>query len=819
MNAQNPSPNEADGAGNYADSPNYTYQLKEPEWYKALTERVDWTRTAKDRFFFRSSIGHFHYIRPICCQVDNIAETAAGRQYFVAILGWDRVFTNNLSMSTAVSYTRLKYPYSYPVEEGTSAADWGLPAYLDTQTAASQMSPLLPPSIGYNIYQGLDYSYSTNATYYKTPSIRSNVTWVHGAHVMQFGGEYRLQQFVSLSNAAANSALQFDNTYTQISDDTGYLPTGASDLGTDYAAMLLGYQTNAYQSVGNPDHLGSPYFSLFAQEDWRFNRKLTLNAGIRFEHESPPVESGNRQIVGYDPNQQLVIGPASQSAYAANLSSYNAALPSGFSMPATINVNGGALYAGVNGAPRGIFNASSRVLPRLAAAYELNPKTVFRVGYGLFYGTLNAENTVNDQNGYSIATSINSSYDYGQTYIAQAAIPILDPFPLMNGIRFLAPYGNTLGNLVYTGQGQNYWPRNFAPPRMERWQASVERQLDRFSMIQLGYEGSYMDHLSVVQNMNATPAGYYTTGQVQNPNYGALTQTVNNPFYITNYSSLASSNPVAYGYLAQQNYFNSTGINLNTLLSPNPIQGSLTENNDNGKSRLNEILVTYKRRFGSNIDVLATFTRIFQFDKDWFVHDYDTTPTWHNDVSSSRPWRLAGTAVWKLPFGQGMAYANRGWEKMAFGGFQYGLTFEAQPGPLLTWGNVFFSGCTTSWKTCDTSSIKLSHPSYGEWFNTVGFNRSALPNGLNDTVFPYVIKGVRQMGINNWNMNVQKDVPIVDGVKLSLRLEAMDVFNHLLVAGPNVNPASANFGRVTADAYGGQPNYGRFIQISGRVTF
>ena len=139
-------------------------------------------------------------------------------------------------------------------------------------------------------------------------------------------------------------------------------------------------------------------------------------------------------------------------------------MPSGFSMPSSINVSGGAIYAGLNGEPTRLFNGSFRWLPRVAAAYELNPKTVLRIGYGLFYDTMNVFNNTNDQNGYSITTSINSSNNSGQTYVANAAIPVLDPFPNTGGSRYLTPYGNTLGNLVYAGQSQTFYPTTSPPP-------------------------------------------------------------------------------------------------------------------------------------------------------------------------------------------------------------------------------------------------------------------------------------------------------------------------------------------------------------------
>jgi len=82
-------------------------------------------------------------------------------------------------------------------------------------------------------------------------------------------------------------------------------------------------------------------------------------------------------------------------------------------------------------------------------------------------------------------------------------------------------------------------------------------------------------------------------------------------------------------------------------------------------------------------------------------------------------------------------------------------------------------------------------------------------------VFPHTVDGVRANGDNNWNMNIEKTTPIREGVNFEMRLEAQDVFNHLVAGAPNTTPTSAQFGQVTSDAY----TTGRWVQIQGKIDF
>ena len=170
----------------------------------------------------------------------------------------------------------------------------------------------------------------------------------------------------------------------------------------------------------------------------------------------------------------MPIAAGAQAAYAANPVPELAA--SGFT------VQGGSVYAGVNGAPRQPWQNELMWLPRLSAAWQFNPKTIIRGGYGIYYDSINVQNVTLSQSGFSRTTSTNLTNDFGVNWLAgnpgAGVSPLADPFPVRSdGTRFDAPLGSSLGAMYVAGQGFSYSPFNRKHPREQQWRVGVQRQL------------------------------------------------------------------------------------------------------------------------------------------------------------------------------------------------------------------------------------------------------------------------------------------------------------------------------------------------------
>ena len=156
--------------------------------------------------------------------------------------------------------------------------------------------------------------------------------------------------------------------------------------------------------------LMNPYYAWYGQDTWRVTRNLTVTLGLRVEYEQAPTERYNRAITYFDPTIQLPIAAGAQAAYAANPVPELAA--------SAFTVQGGSVYAGVNGAPRQPWQNELMWLPRLSAAWQLNRKTILRGGYGVYYDSINVQNETLSQSGFSRTTSTNLTNDFGVNWLA-----------------------------------------------------------------------------------------------------------------------------------------------------------------------------------------------------------------------------------------------------------------------------------------------------------------------------------------------------------------------------------------------------------------
>ena len=198
--------------------------------------------------------------------------------------------------------------------------------------------------------------------------------------------------------------------------------------------------------------------------------------------------------------------------------------------------------------------------------------------------------------------------------------------------------------------------------------------------------------------------------------------------------------------------------------------------------------------------------------QDWstVLNEYDLGPTQWFTTNNARPWRATASGLYQLPFGKGRAFWKSGILGAVAGGWQIGSTFELQPGPLLTWPNLFFTG--------SLDNIPIDKPIPSEWFNiNAGFQRvaSQAPGTYQARVFPPYIDGLRGDWTNLVNGSLQRTFVVKERIKIMVRADAQNVLNRSQMANPTMDPTSTLFGQTTSTS--GQIS--RWYTLVGRINF
>jgi hypothetical protein len=189
------------------------------------------------------------------------------------------------------------------------------------------------------------------------------------------------------------------------------------------------------------------------------------------------------------------------------------------------------------------------------------------------------------------------------------------------------------------------------------------------------------------------------------------------------------------------------------------------------------------------------------------------------------------SGFYELPFGKGkmfLTHASR-WADAIFGGWQIQGTYTFQTGfPLRFANDAFYTG----------QAIDIPNKTLTRWFNTEAFV-SILPTPTpvcgafltgsancaspadHLRTLPFYFADVRMQAINNADLGLRKDIHIREGMKVQLRMEFVNAFNHPLLStlsggGAVVSPSSSAFGTVSGS---NQQNYARRAQLMAKFIF
>jgi hypothetical protein len=574
---------------------------------------------------------------------------------------------------------------------------------------------------------------------------------------------------------------------------------GSGVNGNDpFANFLLG-QADSYSqpSKDTIPHLNYTNFEFYVQDDWKVTRRLTLNLGIRYSYFPSPTDS-NHTLVNFDPalynasNAPTIV--TSTGAPSGNFASGNAATyANGLIFPTGATCSAAQAIAPLAAcSPYGGLvnpNSNNNWGPRLGLAYDPfgDGKWAVRAGYGVFYDR--SLNGIWEQNAFSDPPLVQTTT---VTNNGTSSLNLFDNYQV--GAAAPAPLGPS--GLTTTGAGGLYQPPVFKVPSYQDYNVSVQHEVMRNTVMEVGYVGTKGTHLLGDIDINQPTVAT----RVANPGvginaiapyigYGGITSRA--PVFTSNYNSLQAS----------LNRRMSHGLELGVaytwskLLTTNPLDRALLAydtydlKQSYGLSTLNtpQILVLsyvyqlpYKQQHGAAGWVLGG-------------------------------WELAGIVNFQSGQSQIITQDNDPWSLVTTTNSTLACTISATTTtcPLYPGGIGLPSGAGNQGIRADrVGGVSTSGPkTVNEYFNTAAFTDAV---GHFGTAAPGVVLGP---GFQRWDTSLYKTLKFGERASLQLRLETFNTFNHGSPNSIQTNVDSSSFGQV--NGY----HIPRQMQIGAKINF
>jgi len=613
--------------------------------------------------------------------------------------------------------------------------------------------------------------------------LRDIVTQTKGKHNLSLGAEFALDKTMFLANL---------NNYGDVTFST----SAPTSTGVTIADFLTGQISNFEQDTTYTTHLSTWHFAPFAQDNYRVTPRLTLNLGLRWDIDTPPVDAHDR-TASFVPNQQSTVTPAAPK---------------------------GMLFPGDSGIGRGIISTQfGHISPRVGVAWDPfgDGKTSVRAAAGIFFG-LPSGNEWN-QPGNAMPFSIRNSFgsETSLTSIYNVGFPSTAP----GGGIF--PYTYTpSAPKFYPSQGIEAIPPGFKYSSVYQFNLSVQRQLPFRVSLTAAYVGTLGRHLSSFLDANYAP--YSLVNSSGGPLVGALSTSAASQEQRRQYDAGINLTPGTLGgitYLISDQTSNYNGLQVSAtktmahgfslggffvwsraLESSNMVENGGMNNQDPG---------VMGKPFTATNNLMGAIGGGLQEEKGLMDQNHNI-----NAVING---------MWKIDYYRG---SNKVVKGLANGWTISSVAYFVSGGP--------FTVNTGSNKNFDTAgqsrpnavpdkSPKLdphrcrvcSDPNsvLKAWFDNTAFTANGPgkpggigPGGADGNVGRDSLIGP---GLKDMDMSLLRDVRFERGLVFQFRAEITNVMNWVNLSNPNAgNITAGNQGTITS-ATATQ----RVIQLGGRLTF
>jgi hypothetical protein len=581
-------------------------------------------------------------------------------------------------------------------------------------------------------------------------NLGDTVSYVHGKNTFKWGFQFQWRQIAQKADNNGRGSFTFNSTCSG-STTNNSLGIALVCNGTGYTGIqnyFRGFCTACNAGFGTTrGHYRDNTYGAFVSDVWQIGRGLTLNAGIRWEYNSPFVEQNGLE-----------------GAFIPSLAKIGfAKVPDLTSAPAILLAN---LVTTPYFKPGIIPPYKKGVGPRIGLSYEPHPGTVLRIGYGIYFDNINA----NELQFTRYAAPL-----YYQTTLNSQNVAGL--FPSISTLTSVpAPFSVDLNDKL---------------PYTQEYTASVQQDLGRGTIMELAFTGDTTHRLWKRYDQNQDI--FNLTPVTQSNGASAFVDTGTRPYTNFLHGMLTSS----------------------TRASANFAGGSVKVE----KRTSNGLYYLGSYQWSKNLDngsgeVEANDTALTQnFSQD---HSYSRFDLRHRAVISGG---------YELPFGKGKSLLQNGVGNAIAGGWSIQTAIRLQTGFPLTIaasGGNFCTYCPQ--RVSPAPGYKnghVAHPVFTHWLNSSAFLSpgSTIINGTSYNNQGTLTRNTeRGPGTPAVDFSAIKNFHIWERVNAQLRAESFNAINRAIFGNPGTNiSTTSTFGVISSTSGTSADN--RSMQFAIKAIF
>jgi hypothetical protein len=628
-----------------------------------------------------------------------------------------------------------------------------------------------------------------NPSYEMRPTGTTSVTWVHGKHTVKIGGEWVFEQayskpfpLVSITSGAGPTQDPFTTSNL-----------GSFNDGFSFASFLLGDMVGTNQGVPTDTRYSTMDWSFYVQDSWKVTRKLTLDYGLRWDYDTPDKEEYGREAQ---------INPTG-----ANLNAGGE--PGNYQYAATCGCN---FYKSAYPYALG---------PRIGVAYQIDPKTVFRGGWGVNYQFVsNPAGSSIGTAGAPNVTAVNPSY-IPATYqfinmqapgvIATPTWPVIGQVINGNPTTSIYPLKGSLGaNLLGTGPLIPDAQEN-RPPRINQFSAGFQREITRSFIMEASFVGNHsawtgggLGFLSQLSPTYLAQWGLYPipgTGPAGYNNENdrlLLTEALSSSAVQQKLASIGRA-----GYLPYSGF--PTSSSLLTALSVYPQFQSFQafgfpagpSGSPTGGSKYDSLQMKATKRLSHSLQAGGSFT----WQQGYTIagrQDFWNPQSAVNALQNIPPLQLNFNAVYTVPrasfFPKALNQVTKDWQLGFFANYQ-SAAFLAPPTSSVFSNQLSSEDIRVPGQPLYTTGVNPNNQSTYNPYYTQLLNPAAwAPCPSNSTCMAggNYYKDFRGLRTPTENANIARNFRIKERMNFQIRGEFVNIFNRTLLPSPSTsNPQSA----------------------------